>query len=162
MPVHTCRNLARTAVLLLSAGIAMPLAAADSTKDFADSVGAAWVKAAKANDLEAIVKLYADDAVAWFPDEAQHSGAAAIRASYKSLFDTFTVVDAALTNSHHLGDAMHRTNWGNFSLTLKQKSDGKVIPMAGRYTDVQEKRNGHWVYIADHASAEPPAAPQAK
>jgi hypothetical protein len=31
--------------------------------------------------------------------------------------------------------------------------------MAGRYTDVQEKRNGRWVYVVDHASAEPEPAP---
>jgi ketosteroid isomerase-like protein len=161
MSLQGYRHLARTLALLLCATAAMPLAAADSTTDFADSVGAAWVKAAKANDLEAIVKLYADDATAWFPDEAQRQGAAAIRASYKNLFDTFTVVDAALTNSHHFADASHRTNWGNFSLTLKQKSDGKLVPMTGRYTDIQEKRNGHWVYVVDHASADPAPAPVA-
>jgi uncharacterized protein (TIGR02246 family) len=149
------RNLARMLATLIFAAAAMPLAAADSTADFPDSVGAAWVKAVKANDLDAVVKLYATDAVAWFPDEVQHSGAAAIRESYKVLFEKFTVVDAALSNSHHFGDASHRTNWGNFSLTLKQKSDGKNVPMAGRYTDVQEKRDGHWVYVVDHASAEP-------
>jgi len=38
--------------------------------------------------------------------------------------------------------------------------DGKVTTIKGRYTDVQEKRHGRWVYINDHASAEPaPAAP---
>jgi len=152
------RNLARMLEALIFAAAAMPLAAADSTTDFPDSVGAAWVKAVKANDLDAVVRLYATDAVAWFPDEVQHSGAAAIRASYKALFETFTVVDAALSNSHHFGDAHHRTNWGNFSLTLKQKSDGKSVPMAGRYTDVQEKRDGHWVYVVDHASTEPAPA----
>jgi uncharacterized protein (TIGR02246 family) len=155
MPAHSYRNLARLPAVLTLALSAMPLAAADSTIDFADSVGAAWVKAVKAGDLDAVVKLYAADAVGWFPDEVQHHGTAAIRESYKALFETFTVVDAVLTNSHHLGDASHRTNWGNFSLTLKQKSDGKIVPMSGRYTDVQEKRNGHWVYLADHASAEP-------
>src|SRR5262249_33437584 len=103
-----------------------------------------------------LVKLYADDAVAWFPDEAEHKGIAAIRESYKGLLDTFTIVDAALTNSHHIGDATHRTNWGNFSLSLKQKADGKAVMMTGRFTDVQEKRNGQWVYVADHASGDPP------
>jgi uncharacterized protein (TIGR02246 family) len=152
-------NLARMLALLIFAAAAMPLAAADSTKDFPDSVGAAWVKAVKANDLEAVVKLYATDATAWFPGENQHDGGAEIRESYKALFETFTVVDAALSNSHHFGDAMRRTNWGNFSLTLKQKSDGKTVPMAGRYTDVQEKRNGRWVYVVDHASVEPEPAP---
>lgn len=149
------RYLARTLAALTLTAAAMPSFAAD-TKDFADSVGAAWVKAVKANDVDALVKLYADDAVAWFPDEAEHKGVVAIREAYKNLLDAFTVVDAALTNSHHVGDANHRSNWGNFTLTLKQKSDGKVMPMTGRYTDVQEKRNGHWVYVADHASADPP------
>jgi len=158
MPAHGRRNLARLLAVLTLASAAMPLAAADSTIDFADSVGAAWVKAVKAGDLDAVVRLYAADAVAWFPDEAQHNGAAAIRESYKTLFDTFTVVDAALTNDHHLGDATHRTNWGNFALTLKQKADGKLVQMSGRYTDVQEKRSGHWLYVVDHASAEPAPA----
>jgi len=151
-------NLARMLALLIFAAAAMPVAADDSTADFPDSVGAAWVKAVKANDLEGVVKLYATDAVAWFADETQHNGSAAIRESYKALFEAFIVVDAALSNSHHIGDAVHRTNWGNFSLTLKQKSDGKTVPMAGRYTDVQEKRNGRWVYVVDHASAEPAPA----
>ena len=151
------RHLARIILVVLGCTAAAGATAADTTKDFADSVGAAWVKAVKANDLEALVKLYADDAVAWFPDEAEHKGAAAIRESYKNLLGTFTVVDAALTNSHHVGDAAHRANWGNFTLTLKQKSDGKATTMTGRYTDVQEKRNGHWVYVADHASADPPS-----
>src|SRR5262249_10841093 len=45
------RHLARMLAALALAAAVAPLAAADS-KDFEDSVGAAWVKAAKANDLE--------------------------------------------------------------------------------------------------------------
>src|SRR5215468_6321720 len=138
------RNLARTLVALALAVGAGPLAAAD------------------ANDLDGVTKLYAEDAVAWFPDEAEHRGAAAIRTSYKEWFDAYTIEDAKLTNSHHLGDAKHRTNWGNFTLTMKQKSDGKSVTMTGRYTDIQEKRNGQWVYIVDHASADPPPKPPSK
>jgi uncharacterized protein (TIGR02246 family) len=151
------RNIARTlaALALLAAPAATLLAAGEP--DFADSVGAAWEKAFKANDLDGVAKLYAEDAVAWFPDEAEHRGAAAIRESYQEWLDGVTIVDAKLSNSHHLGDASHRTNWGNFTLTMKQKSDGKIITMTGRYTDVQEKRKGKWVYIVDHASADPPA-----
>ena len=154
-------HLARIIILVLGCAAAAT-AFAGSKKDFADSVGAAWVKAAKANDLDALAGLYADDAVAWFPDEAEHQGAAAIREAYKNMLDTFTIVDASLTNSHHVGDAVHRANWGHFSLTLKQKSDGKTTTMTGRYTDVQEKRKGHWVYVADHASAEPAPKPAGK
>ena len=105
-------NLARMLALLIFAAAPMPLVAGDSTTDFPDSVGAAWIKSVKAGDLDAVVKLYASDAVAWFPGETQHNSSAAIRASYKTLFETFTVVDATLSNSHHIGDAEHRTNWG--------------------------------------------------
>lgn len=154
---HLARMLAAAALAVAAA----PLTAAD-TKDFEDSVGAAWVKAMKANDLDAVSGLYADDAVAWFPDENEHKGSAAIRESYKDWLANYTIVDATLMNSHHLGDASHRTNWGNFSLTMKQKSDGKTITLTGRYTDVEEKRNGKWLYIADHASADPPPKPAGK
>ena len=40
-------------------------------------------------------------------------------------------------------------------MNVTQKSDGKSMTWTGRYTDVTELRNGHWVYVADHASAEP-------
>jgi ketosteroid isomerase-like protein len=161
MLTRSSRHLARALIgaTLLLAFTAQ--AASDvTTKDYADSVGAAWAKAAKAGDLDAIVGLYADDAVAWFPDETEHRGAAAIRASYKTMFDTYDVVDAVLSDSHHVGDARHRTNWGYFTLSLKQKADGKIVTLKGRYTDYQEKRNGRWVYLNDHASLEPapPAA----
>lgn len=122
----------------------------------ADTVGDAWIKAFTAADLDGVMKLYADDAVAWFPDEPEHKGAAAIRASYKNLFDTFKIDSAALTNRHSEGDGKHEAHWGNFSISVTQKSDGKSMTWTGRYTDVTERRKGHWVYIADHASNEPP------
>lgn len=121
-----------------------------------DVVGDAWIKAFTAADLDGVMKLYADDAVAWFPDEPEHKGAAAIRASYKNMFDTFKIDSAALTNRHSEGDGKHEAHWGNFSIRVTQKSDGKSMTWTGRYTDVTERRNGHWVYVADHASNEPP------
>ena len=144
------------AALLL--GMASAIAADKPAPE--DSVGDAWQKAVKAGDLDAVMKLYADDAIGWFPDEAAHVGAAAIRASYKDMFDGNTVEAAALTNRHHVSDAKHRSNWGNFSITLRQKADGKTVTLSGRYTDVQELRGGHWVYVVDHASLEPPPAPK--
>jgi ketosteroid isomerase-like protein len=139
------------ACLVLVAGFAAPVFASGA----ADAVGDAWVKAVTASDLEAMMKLYAEDAIAWFPQEPEHNGAAAIRASYKDLFDNYKVTSAALTNRHSEGDAKHQSHWGNFSLSVTQKSDGKNMTWTGRYTDVTELRKGHWVYVADHASAEP-------
>lgn len=132
--------------------------------DNGDAVGDAWVKAVTAADLDAVMKLYADDAVAWFPQEPEHKGAVAIRASYKDLFDHYKITGAALTNRHAEGDGKHQSHWGNFSLSVTQKSDGKSETWTGRYTDITELRKGHWVYVADHASAEPepPKAAAAK
>lgn len=139
--------------LLFAAGATPAFAAGN-----ADVVGDAWIKAVTAGDLDGVMKLYAEDAVAWFPDEPEHKGAAAIRASYKNLFDTFKVNSAALTNRHSEGDGKHQSHWGNFSMSVTQKSDGKNMTWTGRYTDVTELRKGHWVYLADHASSEPEPA----
>jgi ketosteroid isomerase-like protein len=141
-----------TAILLTGIAGAAPVFAAGSD---ADAVGDAWMKAVSAGDIEAVMKLYADDAVAWFPEEPEHQGAAAIRASYKNIFDNFKVNSAVLSNRHAAGDAKHQTHWGNYSLNVTQKSDGKNMTWSGRYTDVTELRKGNWVYVADHASGEP-------
>jgi ketosteroid isomerase-like protein len=143
-----------TALLVAGLAAAMPVSAAGSAGD----VGDAWIKAVTASDIEAMMKLYADNAVAWFPDEPEHQGAAAIRASYKDLFDKYKVNSAALTNRHSEGDGKHESHWGNFSMAVTQKSDGRSMTWTGRYTDVTELRKGHWVYLADHASGDPPPA----
>lgn len=145
--------------LVFVAGFVAPAFAADAS----DAVGDAWIKAVTAADLDGMMKLYATDAIAWFPDEPEHKGADAIRAAYKNLFDTFKVNSASLTNRHSEGDGKHQSHWGNFSMSVTQKSDGKAMTWNGRYTDVTELRKGHWVYVADHASSEPePAKPAAK
>lgn len=154
MSVPSSRFLAKTAAVLV-----LVLAAASSgiaKQDKSDAINDAWIKAVTAGDLDGVMKLYADDAVAWFPDEPEHSGAAAIRAAYKNLFDTYKVDAVSLTNRHHEGDGKHIAHWGNYSLTLTTKADGKSMTSTGRYTDVTELRKGQWVYIADHASGDPP------
>ena len=51
-------------LLFVGIAAAMPVFAAGHPGD----VGDAWVKAVTASDLDAVTKLYAEDAVAWFPD----------------------------------------------------------------------------------------------
>ena len=60
------------------------------------------------------------------------------------------IVDAAWTS----------VAWGRFSLTLVPKAGGDPVVMTGRFTEAAERRAGTWVYIVDHASAEP--APSGK
>ena len=121
----------------------------------AQIVDAAWIAAVKANDIDAVMKCYAPDAVMWLPNAPSARGAKAIRAAYEGLLSANTVKDATL------GDVTYRTvgntsvAWGRFSLTLAPKAGGDPVVMTGRFTEAAERRGGRWVYIVDHASAEP-------
>jgi uncharacterized protein (TIGR02246 family) len=128
----------------------------------AKSLDAAWTKAMKANDLEAVLACYASDAVVWMPSAPEASGQQAIRAAYQGLFAANTVQDATITDTHYKTSRTVSAGWGRFTLTLAPKSGGAPVTMKGRFTDVAERRGGRWVYLADHASAEPPPSEAAK
>ena len=78
---------------------ALPVFAADGG---AKGVDAAWMKAMKANDLDAVMACYASDAVLWLPGAPEARGANAIRAAYQGFFAANTVQDAALTDTRIL------------------------------------------------------------
>jgi uncharacterized protein (TIGR02246 family) len=122
-----------------------------------EAVDAAWVKAMKANDVDAVMKCYAPDAVAWLPGAPTAQGEKAIRASYEGLLSANTVMDAALSNVREKAAGDWAVRWGDFSMTLAPKSGGAPVVMIGRFTEVLERRAGGWVYTVDHASPEPPA-----
>jgi len=122
------------------------------------SVDAAWAKAMQANDIDAVMKIYAPDAVAWFPDRKEARGDAAIRATYQDLLSANTVVTASVSDTGYRKMGKTSVGWGKFSMTLQPKAGGNPVVMVGRFTEVAERRNGHWVYVVDHASAEPAAA----
>jgi len=142
---------AATLSILLGA-VSLPcLATATGTH----SVDDAWAKAMQANDLDAVMKIYAPDAVAWFPDRKEARGTAAIRAAYQGLLsaNTVTAVSESAIGRRTIGKTS--VGWGNFSMTLQPKAGGAPVVMTGRFSEVAERRNGHWVYVVDHASAEP-------
>lgn len=126
-------------------------------QDGAAQVDAAWIKAMKANDLEAIVACYAKDAVLWMPDAPEARGEAAIRAAYKGLLSTHTVKDASMSDTRYKTVGETSSGWGRFSITLVPKSGGAAVVMNGRFSEVAERRGGRWVYVVDHASLEPAA-----
>lgn len=141
----------RCFALLLA--FALPAFAAEEGLQAVDS---AWSTAMKANDVEAVMRTYATDAVAWLPDEREARGSVAIRASYVGLLDAYTVTDVALSDKQYrtVGDAS--VGWGKYTLTLTPKAGGAPVVMQGRFSAVAERREGRWVYVVDHASAEPP------
>ena len=147
---HLSLRLRFAAVMLLAL-----VAPAFAAEEGAPAVEAAWVAAMKANDLEAVMRTYADDAVAWLPDEVEARGTVAIRAQYAGLLGAYTVIEVALTDAGHRTVGTTSVGWGKFSLTLKPKAGGEPVVMKGRFTDMAERRDGRWVYTLDHASAEP-------
>jgi ketosteroid isomerase-like protein len=135
-------------------------AAAVLADDGAKSVDAAWLKAMKANDVNALVACYAPDAVMWFPDAPEARGENAIRAAYTGFLGANTVVDAALTDAVYNTSGDISTSWGHFTMTLKPKAGGDNVVLKGRFMSASKKTGGQWRYVADIASNEPapPAA----
>ncbi|MFD2272249.1 hypothetical protein ACFS07_16700 [Undibacterium arcticum] len=60
-----------TALAFLIVTFSLPCRAAETG---AQSVDSSWIKAMKANDLEAVLKTYAPDAVVWLPQAKEARG----------------------------------------------------------------------------------------
>ena len=144
--------------LVLLAGGAVVARAEEGAK----SVDAAWVKAANANDLEALVALYADDAVMYPPDAPEAEGKSAIRAIYSAMLGANTISDAKILDSHSKSSGDLSTSWGEVSLTLTPKTGGAPVTLKVRATSVAVRRGGKWLYLNDHASVPLPPAPPAR
>ena len=140
--------------ILAIALLAFALPAAADTG--AQAVDNAWRKAAIANDVEGLVKLYAKDAVAWLPNMPEARGTDAIRSAYQGFLGAYTIKDFVLSDAHYQNAASRSTGWGRFTLTLQPKAGGNPETMTGRFTVVAQKQGKQWVYVVDHASADPP------
>jgi uncharacterized protein (TIGR02246 family) len=120
----------------------------------------AWMKAAKAGDVEAITALYAPDAVVYPPDAMEVRGTDAIRKAWQELFGAYTITDMKL-------DAVYETagnisiGWGRWSMMVTPKAGGAPEKWEGRATSVAKKINGKWLYVNDHASMPMPPPPGA-
>ncbi|WP_162433278.1 hypothetical protein [Pseudoxanthomonas koreensis] len=44
---------------------------------------------------------------------------------------------------------------------MADKAGGAEFSSTGRFTDVQKKIDGRWLYVVDHPSGDPPARPAA-
>jgi uncharacterized protein (TIGR02246 family) len=132
-----------------------------AAEDGAKSVDDAWVKAMNANDLNAVVALYADDATMYPPDQVEAKGKEAIHRVYEGMLGPNTAKDARVTESHYETSGNLSTGWGRVTLTLVPKAGGSPQTLDVRFTDVAVKRGGKWLYLVDHASAPlPPPQPQ--
>lgn len=149
----------RFAAAALAFGLFFSAAASLKAEEGAKSVDAAWLKAIKANDVDALVACYAPDAVMWLPDAPEARGAKAIRDAYAGLLGANTVTDATIANAVYRTSGDLSAGWGNFTLSLQSKKGGAPVTMKGRFTAVTKKTGGKWAYVADLASADPAPAP---
>ena len=133
----------------------MSLATAAAAPAGAQAVDEAWRKAITANDLNAIIGLYAEDAVMWLPDAPEAKGREAIRKSYAGLLAANTVTGATFANTHYQTSGNLSVGWGNFTLTLSPKAGGNPVTLSGRFSVIAREEGGTWVYVVDHASAHP-------
>jgi uncharacterized protein (TIGR02246 family) len=118
-----------------------------------------FLKAFNANDVEAIVACYADDAVIYPPDSFQAKGKDAIRQSFQGMLNEFKVSKATISDATYLDTGDRCVGWGTVEFTMTPVAGGEPMAMKGRFTSVSEKRNGRWVFISDHASL--PMSPSA-
>jgi len=125
----------------------------------AEAVDQAWLRAAKANDLEGLVACYAPDAVFYPPDMLVAKGKDAIREDYKNLLAAMTIRDATITDAHYETHGDTAIAWGQFTLVLVPKAGGDPLQMQGRATEVCKKIGGKWLYVIDHASVPMPPPP---
>ena len=119
------------------------------------SLDQAWAKAMKANSADAIMECYASDAVAWFPGEAEAKGEKAIRESYVKMFADNEIKDIIFSETVYKNAGHHSLSWGKVAISVVAKATGKPEVWKARFTGIAEKRGERWVYVVDHASAEP-------
>lgn len=134
---------------------ASSLATATAAPDGAQIVDEAWRKAMTANNLDAIMAVYAEDAVMWLPDAPEAKGREAIRKSYAELLAGNTVTGASFANARYQTSGDLSIGWGDFTLTLAPKGGGSPVTLNGRFSVMAKKERGTWVYVVDHASAHP-------
>jgi uncharacterized protein (TIGR02246 family) len=144
-------------VLFIAGGLFAVSVFAQGIKD----LDAAWVKAAKAGDVEGLVKLYAPTAVTYMPDEMKAKGTDEIRASFQKFLGSSTVTEMTLSPEFDTMSGNLAASSGTFSMTVTPKGGGAAQTMQGRYSSIAVRKGGKWMYVSDHASVPIPAEPAA-
>jgi len=108
----------------------------------------AFAKAQKANDADAVVAYYAEDANSLPPNEPALIGKAAILASLKA---DMAADQSGSTSRFEVVDVFASGNLAvEVGRSITTKTDGSTS--TGKYISVFEKRNGKWLCIRDSYS----------
>ena len=142
--------------IFLFIGILVLLAPIAKAADGPDQIGEQFAKAFNANDIEGITALYAEDAVMYPPDVPVAQGKAAIREGYAGLLNNNKVSNFEIFDAHHETMGNTAVAWGRWKMTITPKAGGQPQQVSGRFTDIAKQVKGKWLYVADHASFDPP------
>jgi len=93
-----------------------------------------------------------------FPGGPKAEGRAAIREGFAHYLGGFTVKEMQMTELGQQNIDDLRTVWGTYALRAVDKASGVESIERSRFTDVQKKVGGRWLYFVDHPSLDPPAA----
>ncbi len=116
-----------------------------------------FVAAAKANDTEGLVSVYAADAVLMPPNDPAAKGSEAVRAWMQSFLDQFTMEDFSISAEEVVvtGDWAFRR--GTFAMTISPAAGGEQIQYAGKFLQIwQRQADGCWKIARDMWSSDNP------
>ena len=120
--------------------------------------GDCFIAGFESGDADAVAACYAEDAIIWFPGGSMAKGRAAIRDGFAHYLATVTVKDVEMTDLGHESAGDTRIAWGTYVIRTIDKATQAEVVQRGRYTDVQKKIDGRWLYTVDHPSDDPPPA----
>jgi len=139
----------------------VPAFADDQANAAARGLDEAFLKAAEAGDLPAVMALYADDAEIIWPglgEEAIGKKAIEPRArEFLAGLKSGTKLVLKSVNARPLGPNLI-TNSGRWE-EVSTGPDGKPVTKTLRTTEVSRKEGDKWVFVVDHASIGWPAEP---
>jgi uncharacterized protein (TIGR02246 family) len=112
-----------------------------------EQLNAAFVKALQAGDIEAVMRLYADDAVLFPPGEKAARGLEEIRFKWNSVLNANRVSEPAFKDARYLTSANVSAGWGDLSMRLEPKSGKEPSTIKGRFSTIARKKDGKWLYV---------------
>jgi ketosteroid isomerase-like protein len=143
--------------LIMIAGV-LCFSATSMANESAAALQEAFVAGLVANDAQALADCYAPDAINFPVSTLVGHGPDSVAESWGGFFSSFKVIAADLSDGHLEIHGDTAIAWGFFKIVAEPIEGGEAVEMLGRYMDVARNFDGHWLYVADHASIPPPAA----
>jgi uncharacterized protein (TIGR02246 family) len=125
----------------------VPASRLSAAPDGVEQLNEAFVKALQAGDIEAIMTLYAADAVLFPPGEKAAKGLEEIRFKWNSVLTANKVTQPGFKDARYLTSVNVSTGWGNVSMRLEPKSGKEPSTIQGRFSTVARKKDGKWQYV---------------